>query len=539
MLGVTRSCPPRAPAVRRLGVARTSASVTAGAYTAAVSGAHVGEGAAAPPPRRGGREGRHPPRGQGPRVPRGDHAGRRPRAGRARPPGLRRERAPGVGSSITDDEFAAAGATILPTADDVWAEASWCSRSRSRSPRSTTGCAQGQVLFTYLHLAASRECTEALLDARRRPAIAYETVELPDGALPLLAPMSEVAGRLAPQVGAYHLMRAQGGRGVLMGGVLRRARGQGRRPRRGRVGHERRRHRARHAGRGAAAGQERRQAARGRRGSTRATCRRSPPTRTRSSGPCSTPTWSSARCWCPGRRRPKLVTNELVARMKPGAVLVDISIDQGGCFEDSRPTTHADPTYQVHGCVFYCVANMPGAVPHTSTYALTNVTLPYALELADRGWRDALRERPALALGLNTVGGQVAYAPVAEAHGLPCVAAGARCSPDTGPPAWPVGRAPAGLASVRDLPRPPGGRARPGGQHAGRVPAGPAALPRAPGGAGIRLGACPRRTSRVPRRAARGRRGPPAAVGVVGRRGRWSRSAGCTGSPPGTGSCRR
>ena len=121
----------------------------------------------------------------------------------------------------------------------------------------------------------------------------------------------------------------------------------------------------------------------------------------------------------PGAKAPTLVTNEQVSRMKPGSVLVDISIDQGGCFEDSRPTTHADPTYQVHDSVFYCVANMPGAVPHTSTYALTNVTLPYAVELANRGWRDALRADPALALGLNTFDGEVTYGPVAEAHGMP------------------------------------------------------------------------------------------------------------------------
>jgi len=120
----------------------------------------------------------------------------------------------------------------------------------------------------------------------------------------------------------------------------------------------------------------------------------------------------------PGAKAPKLVTNELVSRMRPGSVLVDISIDQGGCFEDSRPTTHADPTYKVHNSVFYCVANMPGAVPHTSTYALTNVTLPYAVELADRGWRDALRADHALSLGLNTYDGHVTYGPVAEAHGV-------------------------------------------------------------------------------------------------------------------------
>jgi alanine dehydrogenase len=123
----------------------------------------------------------------------------------------------------------------------------------------------------------------------------------------------------------------------------------------------------------------------------------------------------------PGAKAPKLVTNEMVARMKPGSVLVDISIDQGGCFEDSRPTTHADPVYKVHNSVFYCVANMPGAVPHTSTYALTNVTLPYAVELANRGWREALKRDNALALGLNTFDGQVTYGPVAEAHGMPHV----------------------------------------------------------------------------------------------------------------------
>ena len=275
----------------------------------------------------------------------------------------------------------------------------------------------GQVLFTYLHLAASKECTDALVD-RKVTGIAYETVELPDRSLPLLAPMSEVAGRLAPQVGAYHLMRTGGGRGVLLGGVS------------GVYAAKTVVIGAGVSGMNAAAialglqaevllldknvGPAARRPTR----STGATCRPSPPTRTRSSGPCSTPTWSSARCWCPGAKAPTLISNELVSRMKPGSVLVDISIDQGGCFEDSRPTTHADPVYKVHDSIFYCVANMPGAVPHTSTYALTNVTLPYALELANQGWREALRRDPALALGLNTHDGQVTYGPVAEAHGM-------------------------------------------------------------------------------------------------------------------------
>ena len=248
----------------------------------------------------------------------------------------------------------------------------------------------GQVLFTYLHLAASKACTDALLSSGVT-SIAYETVQLPDGSLPLLAPMSEVAGRMAPQVGAHHLQRDGGGRGVLMGGVsgVYAAKvvvlGAG------------------VSGMNAAAialGMQAevllvdRNIARLRQADAiyqghlqtvasnayeieRAVHRRRPGHRRRSR--------------CPGAKAPKLISNELVSRMKTGAVLVDISIDQGGCFEDSRPTTHADPTYPVHNTLFYCVANMPGAVPHTSTYALTNVTLPYAVEMANRGWRDALR----------------------------------------------------------------------------------------------------------------------------------------------------
>ena len=155
--------------------------------------------------------------------------------------------------------------------------------------------------------------------------------------------------------------------------------------------------------------------------STRATARRSRPTPTRSSAPIIDADLVIGAVLVPGAKAPKLVTNEQVSRMKPGSVLVDISIDQGGCFEDSRPTTHADPTYEVHNSVFYCVANMPGAVPHTSTYALTNVTLPYAVQLANRGWRDALGANRPLALGLNTHDGAVTYAPVAEAHGFESV----------------------------------------------------------------------------------------------------------------------
>ena len=256
----------------------------------------------------------------------------------------------------------------------------------------------GQVLFTYLHLAASKACTDALLSSGIT-AIAYETVQLPDGSLPLLAPMSEVAGRMAPQVGAHHLQRDGGGRGVLMGGVSGVYAAKVVVLGAGRVRHERGRDRARHAGRGAAGGQEHRPAAPGRRDLPGPPARPSRPTPTRSSARCIDADLVIGAVLVPGAKAPKLITNELVSRMKPGAVLVDISIDQGGCFEDSRPTTHADPTYPVHDSLFYCVANMPGAVPHTSTYALTNVTLPYAVEMANRGWRDALPRRPAAGPG--------------------------------------------------------------------------------------------------------------------------------------------
>jgi alanine dehydrogenase len=322
----------------------------------------------------------------------------------------------GVGSAIPNEDYQAAGATILATADEVWGSAELVLKVKEPIEEEYHRMQEGQALFTYLHLAASKACTDALVD-RKVTAIAYETVELPDRSLPLLAPMSEVAGRLAPQVGAHTLMSAQGGRGVLMGGVsgVYAAKvvviGAG------------------VSGMNAAAIalgmqaevllldkniEKLRQADRIYQGHLQTVASN---------------TYEVERAvidadmvigavLVPGAKAPTLVSNELVSRMRPGSVLVDISIDQGGCFEDSRPTTHADPTYAVHDSVFYCVANMPGAVPHTSTYALTNVTLPYAVELADKGWRQALSDDPALALGLNTHAGQVTYGPVAEAHGV-------------------------------------------------------------------------------------------------------------------------
>ncbi|MET9887277.1 alanine dehydrogenase [Streptomyces sp. NPDC006430] len=322
----------------------------------------------------------------------------------------------GVGSSITDAEYVAAGAEILGTADEVWETADLLLKVKEPIAEEYHRLRKDQTLFTYLHLAASRECTDALLESGTT-AIAYETVELANRALPLLAPMSEVAGRLAPQVGAYHLMRSAGGRGVLPGGVP-----------------------GTHAGEcvvigGGVSGWNAAQIAIGMGFHVTLLDRDINKLREADKifGTKIKTIVSNAfelekavveadlvigAVLIPGAKAPKLVTNELVAKMKPGSVLVDIAIDQGGCFEDSRPTTHAEPTFKVHDSVFYCVANMPGAVPNTSTYALTNATLPYIVQLANLGWVEALRRDPALALGLNTHDGQVVYGPVAEAHGL-------------------------------------------------------------------------------------------------------------------------
>ncbi|SCG77320.1 alanine dehydrogenase [Micromonospora humi] len=322
----------------------------------------------------------------------------------------------GVGSSITDDEFAAAGAKILATADEVWDTAELVLKVKEPIAEEYHRMREGQVLFTYLHLAASRECTDALVD-RKVTGIAYETVELPDRSLPLLAPMSEVAGRLAPQVGAFYMMRTGGGRGVLPGGVS------------GVYAAKTVVIGAGVSGLNAAAialGLQSevllldKNVARLR--SADAIYRGHLQTVASNAYEIERAVLDAdlviGAVLVPGAKAPKLISNELVSRMKPGSVLVDIAIDQGGCFEDSRPTTHADPVYKVHDSIFYCVANMPGAVPNTSTYALTNVTLPYALELANQGWRGALRADPALALGLNTHDGKVVYGPVAEAHGM-------------------------------------------------------------------------------------------------------------------------
>lgn len=326
------------------------------------------------------------------------------------------QRGAGLGSALPDEDYLAAGAKIVDTADDVWAAGDLVLKVKEPIESEYARMRDGQVLFTYLHLAASRPCTDALLD-RGVTSIAYETVQLANGALPLLAPMSEVAGRLAPQAGAYHLMRAGGGRGVLLGGV------PGVQPAKVVI-----------LGAGVS-GMNAAAIAVGM--GAQVTLLDLDIEKLRAAdrlyaGRLTTVVSNSyeieravldadlviGAVLVAGAKAPKLISNELVSRAKPGSVFVDIAIDQGGCFEDSRPTTHAEPTYPVHGSVFYCVANMPGAVPATSTHALANVTLPYTLALADQGWRDALRADAALARGLTTHAGRLTSEPVASAHDL-------------------------------------------------------------------------------------------------------------------------
>jgi alanine dehydrogenase len=322
----------------------------------------------------------------------------------------------GLGSSITDEEYLAAGAKVLTTAEETWAEGDLVLKVKEPIAEEYPRLRAGQVLFTYLHIAADRPLTDALL-ASGTTAIAYETVQTANGALPLLAPMSEVAGRLAPQVGAYALMKPSGGRGVLPGGI------PGVHPARVVV-----------IG-GGVAGLNAARVALGLGSDVEILDTNVDRLRQIDNdfgGRIRTVTSNAlsveqavleadmviGAVLVPGAKAPKLVSNELVSRMKPGSVLVDIAIDQGGCFADSRPTTHDEPTYQVHDSVFYCVANMPGAVPRTSTYGLTNVTLPFAVQLAELGWKSALKANPSLAKGLNVHAGQLTNEPVAVAHGL-------------------------------------------------------------------------------------------------------------------------
>ncbi len=328
----------------------------------------------------------------------------------------------GEGSSIHDEEYVAAGAKIVATAEEAWGTSGGVDmvlKVKEPVAEEYSRMREGLLLFTYLHLAADKPLTEELI-SRKVTGVAYETVQLPSGGLPLLYPMSEVAGCLAPQVGAHSLLKAQGGRGVLMGGV-------------GGVANAK----VVIIGAGVS-GQNAANIALGM--GADVTLLDTDLDKLRMSfwrynnrvhGLASSKLTLEQQVLeadlvigavlIPGAAAPKLVSNELVSRMKPGSVLVDIAIDQGGCFEDSHATTHADPTYPVHDSIFYCVANMPGAVPNTSTYALTNATLPYAVALADKGWADACRADHSLALGLNTHDGRLTNKPVGEAVGIEAI----------------------------------------------------------------------------------------------------------------------
>jgi alanine dehydrogenase len=321
------------------------------------------------------------------------------------------EAAAGTGAAIADTEYEAAGATIVDV-DTVWGAEMIVKVKEPIAPEYDR-LREGQLLFTYLHLAAAESLVEALL-ASKATSIAYETVQLADGSLPLLAPMSEVAGRLSVLVGGYHLMGSRGGRGVLLGGV------PGVRPAKVTV-----------IGGGMAGENAVQQAVAA--GADVTVLDLSIP-RLRHldevyAGRVKTVVSNAfeleqsvleadlviGAVLVPGAAAPKLVSHDLVSRMKPGSVLVDIAIDQGGCFEDSRPTTHDDPTYPVENSIFYCVANMPGAVSSTSTSALTNATLPYVVQLANLGWRAAVAKNPALVPAVSTVAGHLTHAGTAAA----------------------------------------------------------------------------------------------------------------------------
>ncbi|MCW2652086.1 MAG: alanine dehydrogenase [Mycobacterium sp.] len=323
----------------------------------------------------------------------------------------------GEGSSISDSDFKSAGAQIITGAEHVWEQAGLLLKVKEPIEPEYRLMRRGQTLFTYLHLAASLACTEALMRSGTT-SIAYETVQTRDGALPLLAPMSEVAGRLAAQVGAYHLMKPAGGRGALMGGV----------PGVGPadvvvIG-------------GGTAGYNAARVASGMGahvtvfdvnigklreldGEFGGRIRTRYSSSLELEGAVKRADLVIGAVLVPGAKAPKLVSNSLVGQMKAGAVLVDIAIDQGGCFQDSRPTTHDDPTFKVHDTLFYCVANMPGSVPRTSTFALTNATMPYVLKLADKGWHAACQADPALAKGLSTHQGALLNEQVGHDLGLP------------------------------------------------------------------------------------------------------------------------
>ena len=327
----------------------------------------------------------------------------------------------GLGAGLTDEDYIAAGATMIETADEIFASADMIVKGKEPQADERKKLRPGQILFTYLHLAPDAPQTRDLIESGA-VCIAYETVTAANGSLPLLTPMSEVAGRLAPQVGAHALEKAQGGRGVLLGGVP------------GVLAAE-----VVILG-GGVSGTHAATIAVGMGAQVTVVDRSADALkRLASQFGTSISTVFSTRSaieelvrradlligtvLVPGAAAPKLVTRDMLKTMKPGSVIVDVAIDQGGCVETSHATTHADPTYVVDGVVHYCVANMPGAVARTSTFALNSVTLPFTLALADKGWRKALEQDPHLREGLNVCEGKLTCEPVAEAHGLPYTSA--------------------------------------------------------------------------------------------------------------------
>jgi alanine dehydrogenase len=325
------------------------------------------------------------------------------------------EKNAGAGSAISDADYIAAGAQIIDSADEIWQRADLIQKVKEPIEIEYKRMRKGQILFTYLHLAANKLCTQAIINSGIT-AIAYETVEV-DGQLPLLAPMSEVAGRMSIQVGAAALEASKGGRGVLLGGV------PGVRPGKVVV-----------IGAGVV-GVAAATIAHGMRADVTVMdldLKRLAQIDQIFAGNVKTLASSAyeiekevtqadlviGAVLVHGAKAPKLVSNDLVKKMKPGSVLVDVAIDQGGCFTDSKATTHQEPTFKVHDSIFYCVANMPGAVPATSTYALANATIKYGLALANKGWEKALADDAHLAKGLNVHEGKIMYAAVAKAHDL-------------------------------------------------------------------------------------------------------------------------
>ncbi|MFQ5959833.1 MAG: alanine dehydrogenase [Candidatus Methylomirabilales bacterium] len=329
------------------------------------------------------------------------------------------EQGAGGGAGIMDEEYAQLGAKIIATAAEVYAKAEMICKVKEPLPSEYGHLQSGQILFTFLHLAPSPELTQALVE-RQVVAIAYETVETADGRKPLLEPMSEIAGRMALPIAAHYLSSPLGGRGVLLSGV------PGVPPATvtilggGIVGYNAARMAA---GMGATA-----------------TLLEVDPSRMRSLDEVLPPNVTTlmsnqlnieeclrhadvlvGAVLIPGARAPRLVTRDMLKLMKPGSVIVDVAVDQGGCVETTRPTTHSDPVYQVNGILHYCVANMPGAYGRTATFALTNVTLPYVLDIADKGWKQVAQEQSEIAKGLNVVHGKLTHAAVAEAHEMECV----------------------------------------------------------------------------------------------------------------------